>query len=282
MQTTRQDQVNGSAANGNPLHRLTPEQIEEVGREFQAIHDEVYADLGEHDAHYIRSMIQFHRRLGALSRAILISSRYRPAWVVGTAGLSVAKILENMEIGHNVLHGQWDWMNDPEIHSSTWDWDTASPAWAWKHSHNFVHHTYTNIVGKDRDVGYDALRVDPKQRWRPRFLAQPLYNVLLASLFEWGVAFHDLDMRSVKKGDKSKEQVQQELRGIGRKARRQIVKDYIAWPAISAVTSTAIEVAAVYGQHRREPRPQLLVLRDHLLRALSRPGVHVHARGGRG
>ncbi|NIB33044.1 hypothetical protein HBB16_17035 [Pseudonocardia sp. MCCB 268] len=27
--------------------------------------------------------------------------------------LSIAKILENMEIGHNVMHGQWDWMRDP-------------------------------------------------------------------------------------------------------------------------------------------------------------------------
>jgi hypothetical protein len=27
--------------------------------------------------------------------------------------LAVAKILENMEIGHNVLHGQWVWSGDP-------------------------------------------------------------------------------------------------------------------------------------------------------------------------
>src|SRR3954470_24529894 len=155
--STSESAVGSTIANGSPLQRLTPEQIEEIGREFRAIHDEVYADLGEHDARYIREMIKLHRRLGAMSRAVLIASRYRPAWVLGTAGLSVAKILENMEIGHNVMHGQWDWMNDPEIHSSTWDWDTASPAFAWKHSHNYLHHTYTNIVGKDRDVGYDAL-----------------------------------------------------------------------------------------------------------------------------
>ena len=46
----------------------------------------------------------------------------------------VAKILENMEIGHNVLHGQWDWMRDPKIHSTTWEWDMATPAEQWKHS----------------------------------------------------------------------------------------------------------------------------------------------------
>jgi fatty acid desaturase len=61
---------------------------------------------------------------------------------------------EQLEIGHNVLHGQWDWMNDPVIKSRAWDWDTASTAEAWRHSHNYIHHTYTNIVGKDRDLGY--------------------------------------------------------------------------------------------------------------------------------
>ena len=120
---------------------------------------------------YIRSIIQFHRRLAALSRIVLMASRYKPAWVLGTTGLSAAKIIENMEIGHNVMHGQWDWMNDPYIHSSTWDWDTASPASAWKHSHNYVHHTFTNVVGKDKDVGYEIMRVDPSQKWYPVYLA---------------------------------------------------------------------------------------------------------------
>jgi len=178
-------------------------------------------------------MIQFHRRLAALSRIVLMASRYTPAWILGTAGLSVAKILENMEIGHNVMHGQWDWMNDPSIHSSTWDWDTASPAAAWKHSHNFVHHTYTNIIGKDNDVGYEIMRVDPQQDWNPVYVFQPLYNVILAGFFEWGVAFHDLDFEKIRSGEKPKEQVRDEIKAIGRKARRQIVKDYIAFPALS-------------------------------------------------
>jgi fatty acid desaturase len=221
------------AAATNPLHRLTREQIEEIGREFQQIHDEVFADLGERDATYIRSLIQFHRRLAALSRIVLMASRYRPAWILGTAGLSLAKVLENMEIGHNVMHGQWDWMNDPNIHSSTWDWDTASPAAAWKHSHNYIHHTYTNVVGKDKDVGYEIMRIDPKQPWHPVYLLQPLYNIVLMGLFEWGVAVHDLDFEAIRAGTKSRRQVRDELKAIGRKARRQILKDYVAFPALS-------------------------------------------------
>src|SRR3954470_7484324 len=163
----------------NPIKRLTPEQLDELAEEFQKIHDEVFDDLGEHDAHYIRSIIELQRRLAAVSRIFLLASRYPPALVLGTVGLSAAKIIENMEIGHNVLHGQWDWMNDPNIHSSTWDWDTASTKEAWKHSHNFVHHTYTNIRGKDKDLGYEIMRIDPHQPWHPVYLLQPLYNIVL-------------------------------------------------------------------------------------------------------
>jgi fatty acid desaturase len=217
----------------SPLARLTPEQIEELGREFDAIHDEVFADLGDRDARYIRGTIKLHRHLVLAARALLLGSRYKPLWFAGTASLSLAKILENMEIGHNVMHGQWDWMNDPDINSQNWDWDTASPADAWRHSHNYEHHTFTNIRGKDRDLGYEIMRIDPHQKWHPVYLAQPFYNLLLMGFFEWGVAVHDLNFDALHSGEKSKAQLMQELKAIGVKARRQIVKDYIAFPALS-------------------------------------------------
>jgi NADPH-dependent stearoyl-CoA 9-desaturase len=228
----------------SPLTRLTPEQIEELGREFDAIHDQVKAELGDRDRAYITSMIEMHRRLVVLARVELFASRHRPAWLVGTTTLSLAKILENMEIGHNVMHGQWDWMNDPQINSSTWDWDSASTPEAWKHSHNYVHHTYTNIRGKDRDLGYEIMRIDPHQRWNPAYLFQPLYNLILAALFEWGVAFHDLDFEAIKSGEKSKAEVKRQLKGMGVKARSQIVKDYLAFPLVSAAFAGGVVWAA--------------------------------------
>src|SRR5689334_9924220 len=227
----------------NPLHRLTKEQIDEIGREFDELHEQVKSDLGSSDAAYIRGIIDLHRRLALLGRVLLIASRYKPAWVAGTATLGLAKILENMEIGHNVLHGQWDWMNDPVINSKAWDWDTASTAEAWRHSHNYIHHTYTNILGKDKDLGYEIMRIDPHQPWHPVYLLQPFYNVLLMILFEWGVAFHDLDLDAVRSGEKSQKDVLYELKGIWGKARRQILKDYIAWPLMSAGASAAVAYA---------------------------------------
>jgi len=224
----------------NPLARLTGEQIEELGREFDAIHEEVYAELGDRDSRYIRSTIKLHRQLVLAARAMLLGVRYKPLWLGGTAALSVAKILENMEIGHNVMHGQWDWKNDPDINSQNWDWDTASPADAWRHSHNYEHHTFTNIRGKDRDLGYEIMRIDPHQKWHPVYLLQPLYNLVLMGFFEWGVALHDLNFDAIRAGEKSKGKVNKELKAIGVKARKQVVKDYIAFPLLSAAMAGAI------------------------------------------
>ncbi len=232
---------------GSPLARLTPEQIEELGREFDAIHDEVFADLGEGDSKYIRNTIKFHRYLVLAARAMLVGSRKKPLSIGGTAALSLAKILENMEIGHNVMHGQWDWMNDPDINSKNWDWDTASPADAWRHSHNYEHHTFTNIRGKDRDLGYEIMRIDPQQKWHPVYLLQPFYNLLLMGFFEWGVALHDLNFDAIHAGEKSKEQLVEELKAIGVKARRQIVKDYVAFPLLSAALAGAVGARARTG-----------------------------------
>jgi NADPH-dependent stearoyl-CoA 9-desaturase len=117
-------------------------------------------------------------------------SRSRAGWVLGTAALAFAKSVENMEIGHNVSHGQWDWMNDPEIHSSTWEWDMVAVSSQWRYSHNYRHHVFSNVVGVDDDLGFGIMRVTRDEPWRPSHLLQPLRNVLLASIFEWGIALH--------------------------------------------------------------------------------------------
>ncbi|HET9877090.1 MAG TPA: fatty acid desaturase [Mycobacterium sp.] len=218
----------------SPLAHLGEQEREKLAKELDAIHDEVFAELGERDRRYIKTVISVERQILVVGRVLLLASRSKTAWALGTACLGMAKILENMEIGHNVMHGQWDWMNDPDIHSSVWDWDTASTAQAWKHSHNFIHHTYTNIRGMDKDLGYEILRIDPAQKWRPVYLGQPLYNLLLTVLFEWGVAVHDMDIDAIRAGEKPWSEVRKDLKGIARKARSQIQKDYLGWPVISA------------------------------------------------
>ncbi|BBZ61107.1 fatty acid desaturase family protein [Mycolicibacterium monacense] len=218
----------------SPLARLTEQELEKLAKELDAIHDEIFSELGDRDRNYIKAVISVQRQIVVAGRVLLLASRSRTALVAGTACLGMAKILENMELGHNILHGQWDWMNDPDIHSSVWDWDTASTAKAWKHSHNYIHHTYTNIRGKDKDLGYEIMRIDPNQKWRPANLGQPLYNFLLTVLFEWGVALHDTDVEALWRGQKTMADLKEDFRGIAGKARLQIIKDYVGWPLISA------------------------------------------------
>jgi fatty acid desaturase len=228
----------------SPFAHLGEQEREKLGKELDAIHDEVFADLGDRDRAYIKKVITVQRQIVVAGRVLLLGSRSKTAWVLGTACLGVAKILENMEIGHNVMHGQWDWMNDPAIHSSVWDWDTASSAESWRHSHNFIHHTYTNIRGKDKDLGYEIMRIDPYQKWKPAYLGQFFYNALLTVLFEWGVAVHDLDIDAIRAGEKPWSEVRKDLKGIGVKARSQILKDYIGWPAISAGAFALVQLAS--------------------------------------
>ena len=71
---------------------------------------------------------------------------------------------------------------------------TPRPSEQWKHSHNELHHTYTNVIGKDNDLGYGIMRVDEDQRWVPFYLAQPLWNFINACFFEYGIAAYDLEL----------------------------------------------------------------------------------------
>jgi fatty acid desaturase len=230
----------------NPTAHLTPEDIEQIGIELDAIRQDVIDSRGERDAAYIRRIVDIQRRLELASRATLLVSIFPPAWVAGTIGLSVAKILENMEIGHNVMHGQWDWMRDPKIHSTTWEWDNASTAEGWKHSHNEVHHTYTNIVGKDNDLGYGIMRVDEDQRWHPMYLGQPLWNFINACFFEYGIAAYDLELGknlSMPK-EKRSETFKRNAKNTLRKIRKQATKDYVVNPALALPTGSFLPTLA--------------------------------------
>jgi fatty acid desaturase len=260
----------------SPLKLLSPEQLEQLAAEFDAIGDRVRADLGEGDRRYIESMVQLQRRFAVIGRSLLLGSANRGARVGGIAALSAAKILENMEIGHNVLHGQWDWMNDPRIHSTTWDWDMASSSESWKHSHNYIHHTFTNILGKDKDLGYEIMRIDPAQKWYPIYLLQPLYNLVLMAFFEWGIAIHDFDRQAIHEGSEP-EVFKRKLNGLFDKAKEQVVKDYVAWPLVSALGASAAGLAwdaAVASRRRSGSRRDG---REILRRALAR-GVKTYRR----
>src|SRR4051794_13786855 len=212
---------------------LTTEQIEALGGELDELRNRIVADLGERDAEYIRRIIKTQRGLEIAGRVLLFAGVLPPAWFAGVTALSLSKILDNMEIGHNVMHGQYDWMKDPGLDSKRFEWDTACPGDQWRHSHNYMHHTHTNVLGMDRDIGYGVLRMSEDQEWRPRDIGNPVYATLLALLFEWGVAVHDLEVERIEAGEIKLSDKRDILKAIWRKGRRQVLKDYVAFPLLA-------------------------------------------------
>jgi len=216
-----------------PKITLTSEQADAFGAELDAIKERVMADLGQRDADYIRGVIKAQRALEVGGRALLMAGILPPAWLAGTAMLGISKILDNMEIGHNIMHGQYDWMRDPSIRGQEFEWDTACPADQWRHSHNYMHHTHTNIVGMDRDIGYGILRMSEDQKWKPYFLGNPVYAFLLMVLFQYGVALHELETERIRSGEIRLRDKRDVLKAIWKKTRRQTLKDYVAFPLLA-------------------------------------------------
>jgi NADPH-dependent stearoyl-CoA 9-desaturase len=203
--------------------------------DFAAALDDIRRDVeegrGSRDRAYIRRTIAFQRCLELVSRLTIAASKGRRGWIAGTVGLAAAKSIENMELAHNIGHGQWDWMNDPEIHSATWEWDMAGLSSQWRYSHNYRHHVNTNVVGVDDDLGYGVLRVTPDQEWNPSYLLAPLRSLLLAVGFEWGIALHDLYSERERRTTDAEKSA--DATALLHKIGRQTAKDYVLYPVLS-------------------------------------------------
>ena len=254
---------------------LTDEQLETFGEELDAIRQRVLADLGEEDAAYIRNVVKRRQQFEIAGRALFYLP---PAWPLAVAALSISKILDNMEIGHNVMHGQYDWMGDPGLNSRMYDWDTVCPGEQWKYSHNYIHHTYTNILGKDRDIGYGILRMDEDQPWRPQYLGNPVYALLLMLFFEWGVALHDLEVENIVAGKRKLSDNKPLYPGPDPQDPQ---PDAQGLPAVPGADRPAVP-AHPRGQRDREPGPQHLGVQHHLLRPLPGRRLDVLPGGVRG
>src|SRR5246127_4064576 len=210
---------------------LSDAEVEALAAALEEIRCDIEASRGAKDRAYIMRAIAFQRCLEIAARLVIAMSKGRFGWAVGTAALAGAKCIENMELGHNISHGQWDWMNDPEIHSSVWEWDMAGVTSQWRHSHNYRHHVFANVVGVDDDLGFRVMRVTRDQEWQPSTLVQPLRAVLLALAFEWGVALHGLwSVQDLETTDAGK---LIHTSALIRKMVRQAVKDYVLVPALS-------------------------------------------------
>ncbi len=215
------------------VHGLTDAQLDALALEFDALRAEVSSKLGAEDVRYIRRLIRIQRWSEIGGRASLFLGFLPPFWLAGVGALSLSKILDNMEIGHNVLHGQYDWTNDPALSSTEFEWDSSCPAKGWQHYHNYLHHTNTNITDKDRDIGYGVIRISAETPWTPARLGNPLYALGLALIFDHGIMLHDVDIAQVRGGNKPWWEAKPALVNGLKKSGKLAFRDYIMWPAFT-------------------------------------------------
>ncbi|MFF0530394.1 fatty acid desaturase family protein [Nocardia amikacinitolerans] len=211
---------------------LTQSEIETLCAEMERIRYEITASLGESDAVYIRRAISTQRLLELFGRILLITERNTAVRVAGIVALAASKTIENLQLGHNISHGQWDWMNDPEIHSESWEWDSVGPSSHWRRAHNYLHHYFTNVHGLDPDLGSGVLRMTRDEPWRPVHMLQPAVTLFHAAIFEWAIAFHHL--RGYKRLNGTTRWRLNSLpnRELARKATAQVLKDYVLFPLL--------------------------------------------------
>ena len=234
-------------------NRPNAESLKSFESDLNSIREKIMANVGEKDARYIRNVIRVQRSSDILGRLALVLGFFNPLfWVAGVALLALSKILDNMEIGHNIMHGQYDWMNDPHINSRKFDWDIWGDGDSWKRYHNHEHHTYTNIIGKDRDYGYGLLRLSDDIGWRPKNRFQFITYTLLSSFFQFGIAYHEVAGERIFAGKRKEESTlpitREELKhSFFAKIKKQVFKEYLFFPLLAALISWPMFFAVLAG-----------------------------------
>ena len=226
----------------------TPQALDAFARELDDIRRQTMVKVGPEDARYITRLLWVIRGFEAAGRALLLTTPWLPTFWIGAALLGLSKCLQNMEFGHNVMHGQYDWMHDPRFDGKSHDWDSTCSKEDWRHFHNYMHHHYTNVHELDRDFGYGMLRLSAETPWEPRFLTQAPYAILVALLFEWAIAIHNMEFERLRTHrDATQERIRALWPNVKAKMWLQIKKDYVLWPLVGGLVSLVLGAGVMKG-----------------------------------
>jgi fatty acid desaturase len=255
---------------------LSPEQASSLRAELDALRQEYAAKIGAPDAEYIRAVRAVARTARRLGRVLLHFSLEPVSWGAGVAALALYKVLENMELGHNVLHGQYDFMHDPSLASATYEWDLVAPAKSWKRAHNATHHVFTNVIGRDRDFGYDAFRLSDDVPWRPFHLLQPLLSPLSGLFFQHSVALFDAGLfawlgpkppPAPASTRRAMREVAGDLWAFARKAARKGLVEYVLYPALAGPFAPKVAAGNALANALRNGWAYAVIYCGHLTEA---------------
>lgn len=251
--------MNKSQANKTLINKpeLTSQQVNDFQQELDALRHSIEAKMGKEDIDHIQNMIEMQRYLEISGRLLIHFSLEPVSWALGVASLGAAHILENMEIGHNVIHGQYDFMKDEKFNSD-YEWSMAGTAKNWKRAHNHHHHAYTNVIGKDVDFGFGLFRISDDIQWKPIHLLQPIASPISALFFEHAIALYDLQitqyvlpawLKQEEHGELlSKSELLKELKEYTIKSGKKSVKEYVLYPLLAGPRAPKVLAGNISAQ----------------------------------
>ncbi|MFH5228868.1 FAD-binding oxidoreductase [Antrihabitans spumae] len=152
------------------------------------LYERAKAKVGDEDLAHIRNVASYSQAIKERSRELLRDGGTPDSVRRGAVQYALHMLLEFSELGHNILHGSYDHLDDEQFHSDRWQWDINADPNEWKVLHHQNHHPFTNIVDKDHDLGYMVARVQPGQDWLAHHVAQLAWvpGVLLSHMYYFG------------------------------------------------------------------------------------------------
>jgi len=211
---------------------IPEEQIEELGREVRQLEARTKSALGDSEVRYIKKIQRAVLILEIIGRGLLFFGFNPIAWILGVISLAISKIIENTEIGHNVMHGQYDWSHSNALKGSEYEFDAVATADNWRRSHNDKHHQNTGIKGLDNDVS--VLRFSKQQPWHWHHIFQLPFALACALFAQWGVAIQDLRIADLaQKRITPHEFCGSRLKPLMKKAFLATLKDYVIFPLLA-------------------------------------------------
>jgi len=222
----------------------------EIHRAFDEIKDRHRCDLGERDVAHIKNIRRSSRLFEVLGRS-LIFFLPGPFALIGVPFLFLHRNLEAIEIGHNVLHGQYDSFDEiPQFHADNFRWKAPIDESAWRQEHNAIHHVHTNVYEMDPDLNHGFLRTNsktPHNRWH--YFQLPIYLFFIYPSMLYNFDAQNLGVnekfreRRFPEGNKGYALIENHIASeLSKKQRHQLavwrvwIKEYALFPLLALVT----------------------------------------------
>ena len=223
---------------------------DQIEAEFDAIKQRYRQELGAKDVAYITGMRRNSRIAEVIGRGLLWFGHDPITFVLGVGLTWLHRNLEAIEIGHNVLHGQYDYFPEiPQFHSHNFKWKAPVDEEGWRREHNGQHHVHTNVFEKDPDLNHGILRMNDQTPWNTYHRWQvPMYLFVVYPIVLYGFNAQNLGIRQeyrerkFPEGNKGYALVEpggtpeQIKKRANRAVNRVLFKEYVLMPLLALAT----------------------------------------------